>query len=122
MSVITSTPSIIFKLKFVGRYARLRLPRTALRHTEAQLNKITGSPAWLPPVLLGDKGLVIAGFALAQILNKSVLGTYVTVIKYSSMTEALVREYVERIEGIARRHKWDNDMRAVELQYLELHG
>jgi len=101
-----------------GRYSRLRILRTAMRHTEAQLSKMFRARHYFPPIVLGDKGEVLAGFAQAQQSNRSIFGAYVPTVKYSELTTRYIRGYISWVKNAARRGKWDRQMLAIELQYL----
>jgi hypothetical protein len=105
---------------FAGRYARLRIPQTAIRHTENQLTKFERTlDRWgFPPVVIGDKGKVLSGFGIAQLVNQSILGRYVWTTKYSRMTDSDIRDYIRSVKKIARLEKWGKKMLAVELQFL----
>lgn len=117
----TSTSRIAVRTTLAGRYARLRMPRTAMRHTEDQLSKFVSAfnRCRFPPVVIGYRGLVLAGFAQAQMANESILGRYVLTTKYSEMTRRNIRDYAKWMKEIARRRKWDKRMLAIELQYLK---
>ena len=101
-----------------GRYSQLRILRTAMRHTEAQLSKLFRARRYFPPIILGDKGEVLAGFAQAQDSNRSILGAYVPTVKFSELTTRYIRGYISWVKNAARRGKWDRQMLAIELQYL----
>jgi hypothetical protein len=101
-----------------GRYARLRIPRTAVRHTESQLAKFVRVRKYFPPIVLDDKGAVLAGFAQAQLSNRYILGRYVPTVKFSELTGRYIRGYIQWLKKAARRDKWDTLMLAVELQFL----
>lgn len=107
--------------KCVGRYARLRIPRAAMRYTAGQLTKLVRTfDRWnFPPIVIGDKGEVLAGFGQAQVANRFILGRYVWTTKYSELTRHNVRDYIRWVNEIARRGKWDKQMLMIELQYLK---
>lgn len=117
----TSKSRIAVRGKFVGRYARLRIPRAAMRHTEDQLVKLVRAlDRWnFPPVVIGDKGEVLAGFGQAQVANRSIPGRGVWTTKYSELTHHNIRDYIQWMKQIARRGKWERQMLVIELQHLQ---
>ena len=104
-----------------GRDARLRIPRAAMRHTEDQLIELERAldRCNFPPVVIGDKGEVLAGFGQAQLANKSALGYRVWITKSSNLTHHNIRDYIKWMKEIARRGKWDRQMLVIELQHLQ---
>ena len=110
--------SIPRQSRFVGRYKKLRIPRTAKRHTQLQLDKFDRvfDPFKYPPVVIGAKGEVLAGFAQAEMANRSILGRYLTVIKYPEMSESHISDYAKWVKQVALHGKWDKKMLAIELQ------
>jgi hypothetical protein len=114
----TSKSRIIMRSKFVGLYARLRIPRAAMRHNEDDLSKLFRTQRYLPPIVFGDKGEVRIGFGGAPLANKSILGQYVATVKYSEVPKWFIRGYVKWLKKVARREKWPKRMLAVELQGL----
>ena len=114
-----SVSTIVVHHVFAGRYARLRIPRTAMRYSEAQLAKIFRGRRYFPPIMIGENGEVLAGFAQAQWANRSILGRHVCTVKYSEMTVRYMRDYIKWIKKTARRGKWENQILGVELQNLQ---
>jgi len=110
--------SIPRQSRFVGRYKKLRIPSTAKRHTQLQLYKFdcVFDPFKYPPVVIGAKGEVLAGFAQAQMANRSILGRYVIVTRHRKMSESHIRDYTKWVKQVALRGKWDKQMLAIELQ------
>jgi hypothetical protein len=107
----------VYEVWLAGRYARLRFPKSATLHSDVQLKNI--SAASLPKFLLMDRGMVKSGFALAQRLNRQMLGEHVKVFSYPNMTKASVQRYVKFLKVHARVYKWTKEMLAIELQYLK---
>jgi len=96
---------------------RLRNPRT---HTEEQIRKIASSIerfGFTNPVLVDAKGEVIAGhgrLAAAKLLGISEVPT----IRLDHLTEAEMRAYVIADNRLAELAGWDDQILAIELQYL----
>jgi hypothetical protein len=115
----TTECSPAVRYKFVGRYARLRISRTAMQHTEIELAKLFRTQRYWSPIVVGDKGEVRAGIGLAQLSNESILGRYVPTVKYSEVSKRYIREYKNWLKKVARREKWNKRALTVELQYLQ---
>jgi len=113
--------SVLVQGKCVGRYARLRIPHAAMRHTEVQLIKVVRAlDRWrFPPVIVGVKGEVLAGFGQAQVANQHILGRGVWTTNFSQMTNRNIRDYITWMKEIALRGNWDKQMVAIETQYLK---
>lgn len=97
-------------------------PRNPRTHDEAQIAAIAASIAewkWTMPVLVDEKGMLIAGHG--RILAARKLGiTEVPVMVAEGWTEAQKHAYVIADNRLTDRGGWDNEMLKLELQDLKV--
>jgi DNA modification methylase len=116
MSVLS--PSIIFRA--IGTL--IPNPRNARTHSKKQIRQIADSIHkfnFLNPILIDDKGMVLAGhgrLAAAKLLG---LDT-VPVLVASGLTETQKRAYVLADNKLAEKAGWDRELLALELGDLAI--
>jgi DNA modification methylase len=95
-------------------------PRNARRHSKRQIRQIANSIEvfdWTAPVLTDSEGGIIAGHgrvAAAKLLGYEQVPT----IEISNLTEAQKRAYILADNRLAELAGWDEEVLAIELQYL----
>jgi len=98
----------------------LPLNRRARRHRRKQIQQIARSIetfGFLNPVLIDGDNYVIAGFG--RVLAAEMLGMLcVPTILISGMTEAQLHAYAIADNKLAENAEWDNEILAIEFQYI----
>jgi len=95
-------------------------PRNPRTHSKRQIRQIADSIqafGFTNPVLIDDAGMIIAGHGrvkAAKLLGEEKIPT----IRLSAMTEAQKRAYVIADNKLALNAGWDDQLLALELQYL----
>src|SRR5215831_6545032 len=95
-------------------------PRNPRIHSQRQIEQIADSIrafGFTNPVLIDDRDTIIAGHgrvAAAKLLGEASVPT----IRLSAMTEAEKRAYVMADNKLALNAGWDQELLALELQYL----
>jgi DNA modification methylase len=95
-------------------------PRNARRHSKRQIRQIASSIeaiGWTNPVLIDNEGGIIAGHgrvAAAELLGYEQVPT----IQILDLTEAQKRAYILADNRLAELAGWDEEVLAIELQYL----
>lgn len=102
-------------------------PRNARKHPEAQIRKLMGlmgEYGWAQPVLVDEKGELIAGHGrvlaagrLAEAGNEAFLQAPVMVAR--GWTEKQKRAFALADNKVALLSTWDNDILSAELGYLQ---
>lgn len=94
--------------------------RNPLRHSKRHIEMVARSIeefGWTNPILLDDKGVIVAGHGRAE--GAKLLGmTEVPVVRLSSMTPSQIRAYRLADNQLARVSEWDQDLLTSELRIL----
>jgi len=96
-------------------------PKNARIHTPAQIAQIAASITefgWTNPVLIDDKGGIIAGHARVE-AAKTLQLTEVPTIRLSGLTEAQARAYIIADNRLALNAEWDEELLGLELADLK---
>jgi 16S rRNA G966 N2-methylase RsmD len=96
---------------------RANNPRTHSKKQIAQIAAAIQKFGFINPILIDDKGSVIAGHGRLAAAKQIGL-TEVPVVRLSDMSEAEIRAYVIADNKLAENAGWDRNLLALELQYL----
>jgi len=102
---------------FYEKRPHFRFPAKARRFSDEQYGVVLRSHTLLSAVMIGAHGLVKSNFALAEVGNSRPLhGLYK--VRFSKMTEAEIRSFVQYMKEVAERNGWPPEMLDIELQFL----
>ena len=97
-------------------------PKNARTHTPAQIARIAASITefgWTNPVLIDDKGGIIAGHARVEAARKLGLPE-VPCIRFEGLMKAQARAYVIADNKLALNAEWDEELLTLELTDLKI--